>query len=294
MGHFIAMMSFAIATRAKAARLALPAFMAVALGTAFVPAIASDSLRQQPEAKIDLGRGVSMDFVLIPAGSFVMGSPEEIGEGDESPAHKVTLTESFYLGKYEVTQEQWETVMGNNPSRFKGAKRPVESVSWNDCQKFLAALQRSTGRQFSLPTEAQWEYACRAGTKTQWSCGNDEALLNEYAWSGANTGGTTHAVGEKKPNAWGLYDMLGNVGEWTADWYAKHAYDRGDVTDPHQPATPGHSPVWRGGAWGDNASFLRSAARNVNGVDQGHHGIGFRCVMRAPTAATSNAKSFSS
>jgi formylglycine-generating enzyme required for sulfatase activity len=236
---------------------------------------------------IDLGHGVTMDFVLIRPGSFVMGSAAESGDEDESPAHRVTLTESFYLGKYEVTQEQWQLVTGGNPSRFKGATLPVESVSWNDCQRFLAALQQKTGRQFGLPTEAQWEYACRAGTTTRWSFGDDESLLDGYAWSGANSGGTTHPVGGKKPNAWGLYDMHGNVGEWTADWYAKHGYERGEVTDPHQPPSPGHSPIWRGGAWGDNSDYLRCAYRNVNGADNAHHGIGLRCVMR-PTANENN------
>jgi formylglycine-generating enzyme required for sulfatase activity len=303
--HSFAMTAVAIVARAKFARGALRTLGVVGLsgifGLAFAGADSSpasktrDSSGRRTEARLDLGHGVAMDFVLIPAGSFVMGSPEEAGDGDESPPHKVTLTEPFYLGKYEVTQQQWETVMGANPSRFKGAKLPVESVSWNDCQRFLAALQLShTGRQFSLPTEAQWEYACRAGTMTRWSFGNDEALLNDYAWWQGNSGGVTHPVGEKKPNAWGLYDMHGNVGEWTADWYAKHAYDRGDVTDPHQAAMSGHSPVWRGGAWGDNPNFLRSAARNVNGVDQGHHGLGFRCVMRAIAASAASPRSLSS
>jgi formylglycine-generating enzyme required for sulfatase activity len=231
-------------------------------------------------ATIELGGGVTMDFVLIPAGSFEMGSDENTGGGDESPLHKVTLTRAFYLGRCEVTQEQWEKIMGSNPSGFKGAKRPVDTVSWNDCQAFLAALAKKTGRKFALPTEAQWEYACRAGTRTPWSFGADAALATEFAWIGDNSGGATHPVGTKKPNAWGLYDMHGNVWEWCADFYTKHAYDTNAPVDPlGPPASEGR--ILRGGGWGENAEDVRSACRNCNGPDGRHDGIGFRCVMLA-------------
>jgi len=230
-------------------------------------------------ATIDLGDGVKMEFVLIQPGSFIMGTGEDTdADGDASPPHKVTLTQPFYLGKYEVTQAQWEKIMGSNPSHFPGAKRPVDTVSWNACQKFLAKLQERTGRKFALPTEAQWEYACRAGTGTAWSFGDSDALMDNYAWSGHNSGQTTHAVGEKQPNVWGLYDMHGNVAEWCADWYAKHTYSRGKVTDPTGPST-GNSRIMRGGAWGDDSGYLRCTYRNCNGPDGANEGIGLRCVM---------------
>jgi formylglycine-generating enzyme required for sulfatase activity len=247
--------------------------VALALGLPFLRALdATQTVR--------IG-SVTMDFILIHPGSFVMGSDENVGAGDESPQHKVTLTKPFYLGKYEVTQEQWAAVMNNDPSRCKGKTLPVDSVTWNDCQRFLAKVTAMTGRVFSLPSEGQWEFACRAGTRTSWSCGDDEAALGDYAWLGINSAGVTHPVGTKAPNSWGLYDMHGNVGEWCADYYDKHGYSPDDVTDPTpHPSSAGHSPNWRGGAWGDPPDYLRSAYRNVNGPDNRHPGIGFRCAMQ--------------
>ncbi len=245
--------------------------MAMRCGAAAPPATAS----------IDLGDGVAMRFVLIPAGSFVMGSPDNTGEEDEWPQHKVAITRPFYLGQFEVTQAQWEKVMGGNPSEFQGAQRPVDHVSWNDCQRFLEKLATRTGRTFALPTEAQWEYACRAGSTTPWSFGDRAASAGDYAWLGENSGGRTHDVGGKKPNAWGLYDMHGNVWEWCADFYEKHAYARSAPSDPPGPAqSEGH--ILRGGAWGEDALNVRSALRNCNGPDGAHNGIGFRCVMLVP------------
>jgi formylglycine-generating enzyme required for sulfatase activity len=244
-----------------------------------LPAVASFSAPAPKKAEtIDLGDGVRMEFVLIPSGSFLMGSEENRGDGDESPVHRVTLTQPFYLGLYEVTQEQWEKIMGGNPSKFKGAKLPVDSVSWHDCQRFLVRLSEKTGRKFVLPTEAQWEYACGAGATTPWNFGDQETLVKERAWMGESSGGTTHPVGMKSPNAWGLHDMHGNVWEWCADWYAKHAYAGGEVKDPRGPAT-GESRVLRGGGWGEDADHVRSACRNCNGPDGANQGTGLRCVM---------------
>jgi formylglycine-generating enzyme required for sulfatase activity len=228
--------------------------------------------------------GVPMEFIRLRAGTFLMGSPENVGGDDESPQRPVKLTRDFYLGKFEVTQAQWEKVMRVNPSRFRGGDRPVETVSWHDCQVFLARLATLTGRRFALPTEAQWEFACRAGAATRWSFGDEESQLGDYAWSGANSGGQTHPVGTRRPNPAGLYDMHGNVGEWTADGYEKHAYARGPAVDPGQPPSAEHSPVWRGGAWGDNPDFLRSGYRNVSGADTAQAGIGLRCVLLLPDA----------
>jgi len=271
-------------------RLIVPALAVACVATFFVTArskatVPTDGKTTPPvtlanAVSIELPGGVKMEFVLIGPGSFIMGSDENTGDGDESPQHKVTISQPFYLGKYEVTQEQWEAVVGGHPSKFKGPTRPVDTVSWNDCQQFLAKLQEKTGRRFALPTEAQWEFACRAGTTTLWNFGHTPEPATDYAWIGVNAGGTTHPVGEKKPNPWGLYDMNGNVGEWCADWYAKHSYDGGEVTDPLGPAA-GDARILRGGAWGDQPDNARSASRNCIGPDIGHGGTGLRCVMLA-------------
>ena len=166
-------------------------------------------------ATLDLGGGVKMEFVLIPAGSFVMGDAD--GQVDEKPPHKVAITRPFYLGKYPVTQEQWLAVMGDNPSDFRGPQNPVESIGWVPGQAFLRKLNEkfaARGLKFDLPSEAQWEYACRAGGKGEYSFGDSDDGLGQYAWFRGNSGGTTHPVGQKKPNAWGLYDMHGNVAQF--------------------------------------------------------------------------------
>jgi len=227
---------------------------------------------------VDLGGGVRMEFVLVPAGSYVMGSADIAGEEDEFPAHPVTISRPFYLGRCEVTQAQWQRVMGDNPSRFPGPQRPVDTVSWSDCQRFLARLAALTGKRFALPTEAQWEYAARAGTSTRWSSGDDEARLADYAWIGTNSGGATRPVATRKPNAWGLCDMAGNVWEWCADWYGKHAYEGGAAVDPTGPAT-GSSRILRGGGWGESPGSARPAYRNAEGPDTRNDGTGLRCVM---------------
>ncbi len=228
-------------------------------------------------ASIDLGGGVSMEFVLIAPGKFVMGSEPDAGERDETPAHRVVITRAFYLGKYEVTQRQWTAVMGDNPSQFQGASLPVDSVSWDDTQRFLGQLAAKTKRQFALPTEAQWEFACRAGTSTHWYFGENETALPEHAWVGANARQRTHAVGGKPANPWGVCDLYGNVWEWCADWYA-NPYPAAEAVDPAGPAT-GAARVLRGGAWGDDASLARSAYRNSMGPNQRNRGTGFRCVL---------------
>jgi formylglycine-generating enzyme required for sulfatase activity len=231
-----------------------------------------------PAATLDLGSGVTLDFVLIPAGSFAMGSDETAGSDDESPRHRVTISRPYYLGRTEVTQEQWSALMDANPSKFRGAQLPVDSVSWLDCQAFLARLHVKTGRTVALPTEAQWEYAARAGAATAWSFGAHEAPAADHAWFADNSGGTTHPVGQKKPNAWGLYDMSGNVAEWCADWYSKHTYSDPGLLDPAGPAT-GDSRVVRGGSWGDATDYLRCAYRNCNGPTGATWATGLRVVL---------------
>ncbi|OQB96022.1 MAG: Serine/threonine-protein kinase pkn1 [Verrucomicrobia bacterium ADurb.Bin122] len=189
-----------------------------------------------------------------------MGSTN--GESDEQPVTQVEITRAFWLGKTEVTQSQWEAVMGSNPSSFKGSDRPVECVSYDDALEFcrkLTARERAAGRlpsgyEYTLPTEAQWEYACRAGTT-----GDYAGSLGSMGWYGANSGNQTHPVAQKQANAWGLYDMHGNVWEWCLDW--KGDYAGGTVRDPAGPSS-GSYRVYRGGGWGGTASCCRSANRN--------------------------------
>jgi len=225
------------------------------------------------EMSIDLGDGVKMEFVLIPAGSFMMGSDKERGA---KPVHRVTISKPFYLGKHEVTQEQWEKVMGRNPSKFKGAKKPVDSVSWEACQKFVAALkERVPGQTFRLPTEAEWEYACRANSKTDYFYGNSPDKFSDYAWYKENCENTTHPVGQKKPNAWGLHDIYGNVWEWCQDWHGE--YTSKSITDPTGPANGAHR-VLRGGSW--NSGGVRSASR-ISSAHPLAASCGLRVVMLA-------------
>jgi len=229
--------------------------------TVFVTALCAQS-------PLTLGNTI-MEFVRILPGEFQMGS--EGGDDDERPLHLVRITSGFELGKYEVTQAQWEAVMGSNPSHFQGGDRPVEQVSANDAQEFLRRLNaRGDGRRYRLPTEAEWEYAARAGSREA-RYGN----VDDIGWYSGNSGSQTHPVGQKQPNAWGLYDMLGNVLEWCQDRYGP--YSAGAVTDPQGPRS-GQYRVMRGGSWYVDARFLRAPdrfrvpPRNRNDI------IGLRCV----------------
>jgi len=219
---------------------------------------------QAKELVLDLGGGVTMKLVLIPAGKFIMGSPDsELGRNeDEGPQHEVTISKPFYMGVTEVTQAQYEAVMGTNPSYYKGATNPVEMVSWNDATEFCKKLAEKTRQTVRLPTEAEWEYACRAGSKTEFSFGDADEGIGDYVWSSANKkGDATHPVGQKKPNAWGLFDMHGNVEEWCSDWWCG-VYPKGAVTDPQGPASGEEYRVLRGGAWFNNRVVCRSASRD--------------------------------
>ena len=241
----------------------------------------------------DLPGNVELAMVKIKAGSFLMGSPEnENGSFPDETQHRVTLTQDYWLGKYSVTQGQWQAVMNNNPSAFKkGDNYPVESVSWNDARNFciklneLCANKLPPGYRFDLPTEAQWEYACRAGTTSAFNNGKDLTWLQTYitgaapvkevGWFDENSAGSTHEVGKKLPNAWGLSDMHGNVWEWCRDWYGP--YD-GDATDPTGPAS-GSYRVGRGGGWYRDDRRCRSASRS--GGDPGYRvsDLGFRLAL---------------
>ena len=199
----------------------------------------------QKNLTLDLGGGVTMEFVYIKPGTFVMGGESEKDgkfECVEVPKHEVTLTKGFYLGKYEVTQAQYQLIMGENPSKAaKDPNCPADTIGEADAVSFCAKLAEKTGRSVRLPTEAEWEYACRAGSKTAWFFGDDPAQLGDYAWFQDNDGGKSHPVGQKKPNPWGLYDIYGNVCERVADTYARDYYAKSPKEDPVGPARTRYS-----------------------------------------------------
>jgi formylglycine-generating enzyme required for sulfatase activity len=235
----------------------------------------------------NLGNGVTLEMALVPSGSFLMGSPSNELESysDESPQHEVKITEEFYLGKYLVTQEQWEAIMGENPSYFKkGKKYPVDSVSWNDCQEFIKKLNAQTGKKYRLPSEAEWEYACRAGTKTPFYYG--ETISTEqanydgnYVYGGGKKGKyrkETTEVGSFPGNGFGLYDMHGNLWEWCEDdWEANYKTAR--TQEPYKCTSNGK--VLRGGSWVSLPWFCRSANRLRYDADYSDNGRGFRLSM---------------
>jgi formylglycine-generating enzyme required for sulfatase activity len=202
---------------------------------------------------------LGMKLAWIPSGTFKMGSPVgEPGRNDDEVQHDVTLTKGFYLGVYEVTQAQWRAVMGDNPSSFKGDDHPVDNVSWDDCQEFCKKLSLRDGRRYRLPTEAEWEYACRAGTTSQYYSGDGEEALRKVGWYAGNSWRQPHVVGGLAPNAWGLYDMHGNVWEWCAD--GAGPYPAGNVTDYKGPQS-GINRILRGGCWANDARDCRAAYR---------------------------------
>jgi formylglycine-generating enzyme required for sulfatase activity len=252
---------------------------------------------------------IKLEMIKILAGSFTMGSDEYDGE---KPKHQVKLQE-FYLGKYPVTQEQYESVMGNNPSNFQdNPKNPVEQVSWDDAKEFCQKLNQFTGKKYRLPTEAEWEYACRAGTQTRYYFGDDQSFLKEYAWYGDNSGDSfldtikmwdadpnwenyykklmdnnckTHPVGEKKLNNWGLYDMSGNVWEWCEDpWHDSYANKPKNIKNNGNTIWSSSDisfRVLRGGSWSDDSRLCRSADRSRGNADVRGNDIGFRLAVSA-------------
>lgn len=230
---------------------------------------------------LDLGRNVKMTLVHIPAGKFIMGCPrDEKGRlpGDFDK-HEVTISRSFYLGVYPVTQKQYTAIMGSNPSKFKGETHPVEQVRWTEVQVFCKRVSARTHKKLRLPTEAEWEYACRAGTTTAYSFGDDWRKLRDYAWYADNSGNTTHPVGEKKPNPWGLYDMHGNVWQWCSDWDSK-SHDGKAEKDPRGPKS-GKNHVARGGSWLGDFRMCRSAFRTGSAPSIRLSHFGFRVIVES-------------
>ncbi len=268
------------------------------------------------EMVFDLGNGVELTVCWCPPGTFLMGSPAtEAGRGEDEVQHEVTLTQGFWMAKTETTQAQWKALMPDNPSQFQGDRLPVESVTWDEAQAFAAALTErlqqegklDPGCEFRLPTEAQWEYACRAGTTTAYFTGDGEKALQRAGWYSGNSGGKTSRfeewlqtlpviagwfkgksrgktwpAGKKRENAFGLQDMHGNVWEWCEDWYGD--YGAGSVVDPVGPQT-GTYRVLRGGSWLYGADWCRSAYRFGYRPDDRWNYLGFRvCLVPGPAA----------
>jgi len=269
--------------KAEAAAEKAAAEKAAAERAAVEKAAVAAAKKSMSPAQLALGApivdSIGMLLVPIPSGTFTMG--------DGSDAHQVTLTKPFYLGFYEVTQEQYEKVMGTNPSEFRGAARPVELVLWDDAVEFCKKLSAKEGKRYRLPTEAEWEYACRAGSTTRWSFGDDPASLREYAWYRidphsspfSHSNWRTYPVGQKKPNAWGLYDMHGNVYEWCQDWYGDYSSDA--VTDPSGPQK-GDRRVLRGGSFSSVGGFSESVARTGSPPGNRNRDRGFRVARTYP------------
>ncbi|MBC8469188.1 MAG: formylglycine-generating enzyme family protein [Planctomycetes bacterium] len=253
----------------------------------------NDTPKNSAEVPGEVKAEAGTEMVLLEAGRFTMGNEKEI---DATP-HEIAVS-SFYIDKYPVTQEQYEKVMGENPSRWKADKNPVEQVRWSDAVKYCNARSVAEGFQpcydlqtwqcdfsangYRLPTEAEWEYACRAGSKTMYFFGNDSSKLADYAWLDSNSGGKPRQVGQKKPNPWGLYDMCGNVWEWCNDFYQVDYYQQSPEEDPRGPKT-GETKVVRGGAWKFSADSCRSGYRynedpGYSDVCFGYDIYGFRCV----------------
>ena len=228
----------------------------------FVLMLTADYARSAEPPK-DFTNSIGMGFRLIPAGEFLMGSPvtDADAEDDEHPQHRVRITKAFYLGVTEVTQDQFERVVGFNPSNFKGKTYPVGARS-SHVVEFCTKLSAKEGRQYRLPTEAEWEYACRAGTTTKRHFGDDADRLGEYAWYQDNAHDTTHPVAQKKPNPWGLYDMLGNVAELCSDRHEWEYYKSSPMDDPTGPES-GPTVVIRGGIYCLSARYCRSAYRGM-------------------------------
>ena len=224
-----------------------------------VPAVPSNTISDDA-ITIPVKDGICIEMVKVEGGTFMMGATSEMKNpnSNEKPVHQVTLTNDYYMGKYEVTQALWQAVMGSNPSEYKGDNLPVETVSWNDCQKFISKLNSLTGRMFRLPTEAEWEYAARGGKESRGYQYSGSSNISDVAWYDENSGSKTHPVGTKQANELGIYDMTGNVWEWCSDWYS--SYSSSSQTNP-TGSDSGSARVSRGGGWFNDASYCRLSVR---------------------------------
>jgi formylglycine-generating enzyme required for sulfatase activity len=234
------------------------------------------------EVSLDLGNKVMLKLVLVPAGRFAMGSPAtEKNRQENEVQHEVTITKPFYIGVYKVTQGQYQQIMGKNPSTYKGANFPVAATSWENATEFCKKVSEKTHRKVALPNEAQWESMCRAGTATAYICGDDDTKLGDYCWGVFNWGGRMHPVGQKKPNAFGVYDVHGLMWEWARGFYGD--YDPTKKFDPEDPAS-GSEHIARGGTYRSRPPFLRSSIRigatvKAGAIGDGPDRFGFRVEM---------------
>ena len=225
---------------------------------------------------------IGMVFVRLPKGSFLMGGDPVAEQADENetPRHTVRFEKPFAVGQTVVTQDQWEKVMESNPSRFIGPDHPVETVSHAEAVRFIERLNEREGAGiYALPTEAQWEYAARAGSAAAYCFGSERSRLGEFAWYRKNSGNTTHPVGQLAPNDWGLFDMNGNVHEWCANWFDRNYYAESPAKNPKGPGS-GLARALRGGDWGSEDWYCRSAIRSLSAPDRKSPRVGFRLVMR--------------
>jgi formylglycine-generating enzyme required for sulfatase activity len=240
-------------------------------------ALAPAAVTQTPADPTPYINSIGMTFNPVNPGEFIMGSPaDEPGHDADETQHKVRLTKPFLLSVYQVTQAEFTAVMGSNPSYFRGDDLPVESISWDEAVAFCKKLSELEGKTYRLPTEAEWEFACRAGATGPYA---GDGNLDDIGWYLGNAGSETHPVGSLQPNAWGFYDMQGNVWEWCADWYGPYA--AGDATDPTGPAS-GTTRVLRGGSLDYGPEFARAAFRNWYTPETKLYYIGFRVVLDSP------------
>ena len=256
---------------------------AIQQSTVTQPIVAQQPVVQTPVTKSDnitipVKDGISIDMVRVEAGTFTMGATPEMEDpnSDEKPTHQVTLTNDYYIGKYEVTQALWQAVMGSNPSEFKGNNLPVEQVSIKDCQKFISKLNKMAGKRFRLPTEAEWEYAARGGKNSRGYQYSGSNKISDVAWYDGNSGSETHPVGTKQANELELYDMSGNVYELCQDW--KGSYSNSSQTNPTGP-TSGIGFVCRGGSWDHSPRYCRSSSRCLDSSGRLYMHLGLRLVL---------------
>jgi len=230
---------------------------------------------QRLKAQREIFAKLNIQMIFVEGGTFTMGCTSGQSSDyfdNEKPAHRVTVS-GFYIGKYEVTQAQWKAIMGNNPSYFKGDNLPVVCISWDDVQKFIRKLNAQTGKQYRLPTEAEWEFAACGGNRSQGYKYSGSNTVGNVAWYEENSGGTTHAVGSKSSNELGIYDMSGNVWEWCSDWYGN--YSSNVQINPQGPST-GSIRVNRGGSWNYGARLMRASYRGSDAPGNLNYALGFR------------------